>query len=148
MGQREVGIEVDRPGEIGYGPPGALRGELVQQVPRREIGIVGRYVAGEIGGSHDGISLPPDSQYARQGLLDLVLDREEIRGLTLVGLGPEIEALIHVHQLGRDPEAISGPQNAALQHGADTKLPSDEARFLSGLPQSEGRRAGRHPQTR
>ena len=58
---------------------------------------------------------------------DLVLDGEDVRGIAVEAIGPEMAAGLAVDQLRIDPYVVAGAPHAALQHVADTELAGDLA---------------------
>jgi hypothetical protein len=79
---------------------------------------------------------------------DLLLDREDVARLAVVGLGPELEAGPGVHELGRDPDPLAGLPHAALEDRADAELLAERTRVEAPSLERERRRAPGHPQLR
>ena len=71
---------------------------------------------------------------------DFVLDREDIRQLPVVGLGPKLPVLGAVDELHRDADAVAGFLNTSLQNVANRKFTrrlSRRHRRGSGRPGSK-----------
>ena len=56
---------------------------------------------------------------------DLVLNDEDVFELSVVGFGPEIEAVLHFDELGTDPKLIAGFADTALENVVDTETLPD-----------------------
>ena len=67
----------------------------------------------------------PELQRLDDGARDLVLDGEDVLELPVVGLGPELVAVLDVHELGRDADAVPDLAHAALEHGRHAELLAD-----------------------
>jgi len=77
------------------------------------------------------------------GTGDLVLYNEDVDQLPVVGLGPEVIALVGLDELGGDAHAVAGPAHASLQDVADAELTGDVAGIRVAPLEREGRGARR-----
>src|ERR1700746_1605297 len=66
-----------------------------------------------------------DLQPGGDRLGDLVLDRENVRHLAVIALGPEAVAAADVHELSADPQPVARPPHAPLEHGRHLELRPD-----------------------
>ena len=82
------------------------------------------------------------------GPRDLVLHREDVGDLPVVGLRPEVVTVAGVHELGGDADLIAGLADASLEHGCDVELLRDGAHVLVLALEGKGRGAGRYPEIR
>ena len=98
------------------------------------------------GGVESGDHRP--GQRSRDRARQLVLHGEHVRQGPLVPLRPELVAVGHVDQLGRDPDPVAGLAHAAFEQGVHLEpladLPGVDALALEG----ERRGPGRDPQAR
>ena len=87
-------------------------------------------------------------QRVGDGLADLRLDREGVVELAVVGLGPDVEAVLHADQLGGHPQPVAVAPDAALDHVGDAQPLADLAQVLVLALEIEGRGAAGDLQVR
>jgi len=71
---------------------------------------------------------------------DLVLDSEDVRGVPIEALRPELEAAADVGQLGRDAQPVARRPHAAFEDVSHRQGPGDRRKVSPALLGSEGRR--------
>ena len=74
----------------------------------------------------------------------LVLQREQILGIMVETLGPDMQAGLGIDQLGIDPDSLARAADAALQHIAHAELAADLANIERLLPIGQRRDARDH----
>ena len=79
---------------------------------------------------------------------DLVLYGEDVRGIAVEAVGPDMAAGLAVDQLRVDANAIAGAPHAALQHVANSELASHLPNIDRAALVGEHRVAGDHEQPR
>ena len=77
---------------------------------------------------------------------ELVLDGEDVPGVAVEPLRPQVEAVGHADQLRRDAQPAARGTHAALEHGVDVQDPADLADVEPLVLERERRRAGDDPQ--
>jgi hypothetical protein len=80
------------------------------------------------------------------GTGNLILDVKDVLHLTVVALGPQLEAIPGVNELHGDANPVAGSTNAALEHVRYPQHHSDLADLGRLALERKRRRAGRHPQ--
>ena len=76
----------------------------------------------------------------------LGLQRQYVRELAGVALGPEVLVGVGANQLGGDAHLRPGAQHGALDHPVDVQLPRDLAKRLVHALVLHGRGSGDHPE--
>src|SRR5204862_7667827 len=79
----------------------------------------------------------PASQFPRDRARNFVLEGKYIGDLAIVGLRPDVIAILGVDELRRDAHEIALAPAAAFQNGANVKRPSDFSNCDALFPKSE-----------
>src|SRR5579862_3960903 len=66
-----------------------------------------------------------DFQLLDDRMCNLVLDREDVRQVTIVAVGPEMRSVLAIDELSSDPNPRSSLAHASLQNESDTELAAD-----------------------
>ena len=94
------------------------------------------------------LALQLDTQRLDDGSRNLVLDREHVFKLTLVGLRPENVAGGYLNKVCRDPQPIIGLPHASSKNRVDFELPANLANVLGLSFKLENRGRCDHPHAR
>ena len=91
---------------------------LAAQVTAFEVKLVGLQIL------RRGFDARPESdlELFGNGARNLILDGEDILHLPVVAVGPQLEAVSGVHQLGGDADPIAGAPNAAVKNVDNAKF--------------------------
>ena len=79
---------------------------------------------------------------------DLILDREDVLVVAVVGLRPEVIAVVGSDQLRGDADALARAAHAPLEQVRHPQLLGDGRDVVAAALEVEGRGARRHPQVR
>jgi hypothetical protein len=90
----------------------------------------------------------PDLQRARDSLRDLVLNREDVRHLAIVPLGPDVAAVGRRDELCGDPDSVARLADAAFEHVGDAQHFGDLPDVIVLALECERRRPCDHLQGR
>jgi hypothetical protein len=118
---------------------------LEQQRPPLEVELVRS-------GARRAAAPPPVSAGGRQleprrdGVRDLVADREHVGRRAVVAPGPELASVRGAHHARRDAQAVLFPAHAAFEQRRDAELLADPARIGAVALECEARPAGRDAQ--
>ena len=135
------GIEADGFLEGGHGPAEVLH---PPKVPALQVAAVGLEVVGLRSSVH-GVRAGPEPGLHRvdDARGDLVLDGEDVDGLPVEPLRPELVAARDVGELRRDAQPDAGRAYAALEHVAHAERTGDGGQVVAVPPRTERRGAGR-----
>jgi len=81
----------------------------------------------------------PNLESGNDALGDFVLDSEDIHELAVVSLGPNMPSRGAIHQLGSDPNSVSGLSHTAFDYIVDIQLASYITDFCRLALEHEGR---------
>ena len=139
---RVSGIEADGLLEGGEGLAEVL---LPPKVPALQVAAVGLEVADLRAGLNGSRSRSEASLHrVDDSRRDLVLDGEDVRGVAIESLRPEVEAARDIGQLGGDPQPAARRPNAALEDVVDGEGPRDRGQVGALLPRPKRRGPGCH----
>ena len=124
--------------------PGSVK--LVEEETALQVEIVRLEV---LGGHDELVRVPAQPQLERihDGARDLVLDREDVLELAVVGLGPEVVAVLHVDELRGDADPVADLAHAALEHRRHAELLADLPDVHLLPLEREATRCARRPAT-
>ena len=115
---------------------------LVEELPALQVELVGFGVGLEARGAGPaGRPDQPHLERLRDPVRDLVLDGEDVLQVPFVALAPQAVPVVDAHELRRDPDAVAGSPDAALEHGGDVQPRADLADVGGLVLELKGRRA-------
>ena len=124
--------------------PGNARGPEVSSL---EVGLI-RAKVRRVTARRRRVSRQSDSQRRGDRVRNLVLDREDVRPLAVVALGPEMKAVGHLDQLRRHPDSVACPAHAPFEQVLDVQPPADFRQLDILSAKQERRRPACHLQSR
>jgi hypothetical protein len=94
------------------------------------------------------INRQSDSQRQGNRVRNLILEREDVRPLAVVALGPEMKAVGHLDQLRCHPNPVAGPADAPFEQVVDVQPPADFRQLDILSAKQERRRPACHLKAR
>src|SRR6185295_3745972 len=140
--QPECRIDLDGALQGFLDPRQRFRRRFEPVVSSFQVCVVGAKV-GRLTPERPGRRGKPGPESPSDGLRDLILYREDVRGLAVVALGPEVKPIGDLDQLRGDSDAVTRPANTSFENMPDVEPPADLSEFdVLSAEEERGRAAG------